>query len=160
MVDEWRWVMRGIWKVVATTLVVAFLAGLAHEVQAQKKKGAGAAVLLSPDEIKWGDVPGFPGVKLAAVQGDPAKGPHHAMIKFTPGFAAPMHHHSADHFVTVVTGTVVLTVDGQEKKLPPGSFFTFSGKKPHMTKCEAGAECLLSIDTRGKWDVVPEAAKK
>jgi hypothetical protein len=28
-----------------------------------------------------------------------------------------------------------------------------------MTKCEAGAERLLSVDARGKWDVVPEDTK-
>jgi hypothetical protein len=31
--------------------------------------------------------------------------------------------------------------------------------KPHMTKCEAGAACVLSMDVRGKWDVVAEAAE-
>jgi quercetin dioxygenase-like cupin family protein len=81
------------------------------------------------------------------------------MMKFPSGFAAPLHHHSSDHYVAVVAGTLVLTVDGQDKKLPAGSFFSFKDKKSHVTKCEAGAECILSLDVRGKWDVVPEAAK-
>ena len=81
------------------------------------------------------------------------------MIKFTPGFQAPLHHHSSDHFVSVIAGTVVLTVDGKDHKLPPGSYFSFKGKKPHMTKCDAGAECLLSLDARGKWDVIPQETK-
>jgi hypothetical protein len=28
-----------------------------------------------------------------------------------------------------------------------------------MTKCEAGAECILAMDVRSKWDVVPEGTK-
>jgi hypothetical protein len=27
---------------------------------------------------------------------------------------------------------------------------------PHATRCEAGAECVLAMDVRGKWDVVPQ----
>ena len=73
--------------------------------------------------------------------------------------AAPVHHHTANHSVTVVAGTLVLTVDGKDQKLPPGSFFTFTNKAQHATACEKGADCILSMDVRGKWDVVPEADK-
>ena len=61
--------------------------------------------------------------------------------------------------MTVVTGTLVLTVDGKDTKLPPGSYFAFTGKKSHFTKCDAGADCTLFIDNRAKWDVVPEGDK-
>jgi quercetin dioxygenase-like cupin family protein len=80
------------------------------------------------------------------------------MLKFDGGFAAPVHHHTENHSGTVVAGTLVLTVEGKEQKLPTGSFFSFSEKMPHATKCEAGADCVLSMDVRGKWDVVPEKA--
>ena len=50
----------------------------------------------------------------------------------------------------------MLTVDGKEAKLPAGSYFSFTGKKPHLTKCDATADCVIEIDSRGKWDVVPE----
>jgi quercetin dioxygenase-like cupin family protein len=129
-----------------------------YAVAADGPKG-GTAVLIPASEFKWADVPGFPGLKMAAIQGDPAKGAHHAMIKLPAGFVAPLHHHSSDHYVTVVSGTVLFTVDGKETKLPPGSYFSYTGKKQHITKCDAGAECILSMDTRGKWDVVPEKEK-
>ena len=76
------------------------------------------------------------------------------------GFTAGEHHHTADHSGTVVTGTLILTVDGKETRLPPGSYFAINGKRPHATKCDAAAECILAMDARGKWDVVPEAAAK
>jgi quercetin dioxygenase-like cupin family protein len=129
-----------------------------HAAAADSKKG-GNAVLVPASDLKWSDVPNFPGVKMAVLDGDPAKGTHHSMLKFVGGFAAPLHHHSSDHFGTVVAGTLVLTVDGKENKLPAGSFFSFKGKEKHMTKCEAGADCILSVDVRGKWDVVPEGPK-
>lgn len=142
----------------AFAMTLALAAFAPHAAEKDGKKG-GNAVLVPASDLKWSDVPGFPGVKLAVLQGDPAKGPHHSMIKFVGGFAAPLHHHSSDHYGTVVAGTLVLTVDGQETKLPAGSYFSFKGKKKHLTKCEAGAECVLSMDVRGKWDVVPADSK-
>jgi quercetin dioxygenase-like cupin family protein len=124
------------------------------------KKGGATAVFAPAADLKWTDVPEFPGVKLAPAQGDPAKGASHFFIKFAPGFSAPEHHHTANHYVTVLAGTLVLKVDGQDHSLSAGSFFSFTGQKKHTTRCAEGAECLLAIDCRGKWDVVPEAAPK
>lgn len=114
------------------------------------------AVFVDAKDIKWSEVPGFPGVQASTIEGNSEKGAHHAYMKFASGFAAPLHHHSADHFVTVVAGTLLLTVDGQEQRLPAGSYFSFKNKKAHATACAAGAECIISVDVRGKWDVVPE----
>lgn len=122
-------------------------------------KDKGAAVMTPAADLKWGDIPNLPGLKMAVVRGDPSKGASHFMMRFPAGFDAPLHHHSTDHYVSVISGTLVLTVDGKEQKLPSGSFFSFKGKKPHKTKCEAGADCVLAIDARGKWDVVPEESK-
>jgi quercetin dioxygenase-like cupin family protein len=119
----------------------------------------GNAALMPAGSVKWADVPGFPGVQMTVLQGDPAKGPHHSMIKFQGGFAAPLHHHTCDHYGTVVAGTLVLVVDGKENKLPAGSYFSFTGKKQHVTKCEAGADCVISLDARGKWDVLVDEGK-
>jgi quercetin dioxygenase-like cupin family protein len=62
------------------------------------------------------------------LQGSPAKGPHHSLIKLPAGFTAPLHHHTSDHYVAVVAGTIALTVDGKETKLPAGSFFSFTAR--------------------------------
>jgi len=51
-------------------------------------------------------------------------------------------------------------VDGKEASLPPGSYFSYVGKKKHTTRCDAVADCVIFMDARGKWDVVPvETAK-
>ena len=140
----------------AMTLAVAAVAP--NAIAKDMKKG-GDAALMPASSLKWSDVPGFPGVQMTVMQGNPDKGAHHSMLKLPGGFAAPLHHHTSDHFVTVVSGTLVLTVDGKETKLPAGSYFSFLGKKQHVTKCESGADCVLSVDSRGKWDVLPEDSK-
>ena len=122
--------------------------------------GGGTAVFMPAAELKWTDVAEFPGLKMAGVHGDPAKGASHFFIKLPAGFSAPVHYHNADHWVAVVTGTLMLTPEGgKETALPAGSGFGFTGKKRHATKCAEGGDCVLFIDARGKWDVVPVKKK-
>lgn len=123
-------------------------------------RAAGGAVYLPASELRWSDVPGNPGVQIAALQGDPGKGPSHFLLKFTGGFSAPLHYHSANHYVTVLAGTLVLAADGEERRLGAGSYFQFTAKKRHATRCEPGADCILSMDVRARWDVVPAAPPK
>ncbi len=149
--------IRSCFGAIGTALIISTVTAIPIVAQA---KGSGASVVTTAADLKWNDVPDFPGLKMAVASGDPAKGAGHFFIKFAPGFAAPLHHHNADHFVTVLGGTLVLNIDGKDAKLPAGSYFSFSGKKPHTTRCDAGAECILFIDARGKWDVIPEAAPK
>jgi quercetin dioxygenase-like cupin family protein len=147
---------KSIAAVFAMTMTVTAFAPLAT---AKDTKKAGSAVLMAASDLKWSDVANRPGVQRAVLRGDPDKGAHHAMLKLAGGFMVPLHHHSSDHYVTVLSGTMVFTVDGKEYKLPAGSYFSFVGKKQHLTKCEAGADCVLFVDSRGKWDVLPEEGK-
>lgn len=117
------------------------------------------ATLMNVDDIKFSMIPGFFGVYSATVEGDALNGPHHAFMKFDPGFSAPMHYHNADHYVAVLKGTMIFTVGGVEYKLPAGSYFSFVNKEPHATKCEMGSECLLFLDARGSWDIVTDATE-
>lgn len=148
---------------VGAVLALALAGGAfgAEKAKAPAKGGGGKAVLWAADELKWIDPAGAPpGVKMAVLWGDPAKGPHGAMHRFPAGFSAPLHHHTAGHHVVVVSGTLLLTPEGEaEKKLGPGSYFSLTGKKQHVTKCDAGAECVLFVDCGGPWDVVLAEAK-
>lgn len=117
----------------------------------------GKSVVKAKAELKWADA-GIPGVSTCAVQGDMAKGPSHFYLKYKAGFVSPVHHHSADHYVTTVAGNLVLIVDGKEHRLAPGSYFDFTGKAAHATRCEGDEDCVMFIDARSPWDVVPEAS--
>lgn len=146
--------------VIVCVLALPVVAAEKTAPKAVPKHAAAAATLVADTELKWNDVPEFPGVKMAPLHGAPAKGPSHFFLKLPSGFAAPMHFHNADHWVAVVSGTLVLAPEGGvEKSLPPGSGFSFTGKKKHTTKCAEGADCVLFIDARGKWDVIPTDKK-
>ena len=150
-------ITRSCFGAVGAALIVSAVAAIPVVAQA---KGSGTSVMTAAADLKWNDVANFPGVKMAVASGDPNKGASHFFIKFAPGFAAPLHHHNTDHFVSVVAGTVVLNIDGKDAKLPAGSYFSFTGKKPHTTKCDTGADCILFVDARSKWDIIPEATPK
>jgi quercetin dioxygenase-like cupin family protein len=106
------------------------------------------SVVTSQSEIKWASG-GTPGVSTAAVDGDMAKGASHFFLKYASGFVAPVHHHSPDHYVTTVSGNLVIIVDGKEQRVPPGSFFAFTGKQKHAARCEGSEDCVMFVDARG-----------
>jgi len=148
--------------VVCSTLVALATVSAAAQPAASKPVAAGPkATLVAVEELKWVDVPNTP-AKMATVKGDSAKGPHAAFIKLPGGFSAPLHSHTADHHVVVVAGTLTLTPEGgAAKKLGPGAWFEFTGKKKHVTTCDAGADCVLFSVGKAAWDLVPaDAAKK
>ena len=120
------------------------------------KMSDSSAMMMNAKDLKWTAAPDTPGVQVAVVEGDMKKGNHHAMHKFDAGLTVPMHHHSSVTYGTVVAGTLIVTLDGTEYRLPPGSFFTYKKNMPHATACAPGAECILSLDVRGKWDVLME----
>jgi mannose-6-phosphate isomerase-like protein (cupin superfamily) len=118
-------------------------------------KGPGKTVVTPVADLKWSDA-GIPGVTTAGADGDMKKGASHFFLKYAAGFVAPMHHHSPDHYGVIVSGNLVLiTHDGKEVKLAPGSYFSLKDKAPHAARCEGAQDCIMFIDARGRWDVVP-----
>lgn len=116
---------------------------------------AGQSVVTPSADLKWAGA-GIPGVSTAVADGNMTKGASHFYLKYAAGFVTPPHHHSPDHRVTTVSGTLVLIVQGKEHRLPPGSYFALLGKAVHVARCEGSEDCVMFIDARGPWDVVPQ----
>ncbi len=140
----------------AVVLVSAFALGPAFAQSPAK------AVFVPAGGLKWTGA-GAPGVATAVVDGDMAKGRSRFYLKYDAGFVAPVHHHSPDHYVTTITGNLVLIADGKEHRLAPGSYFAFIGKAKHAARCEGSEACVMFIEARGPWDAVlektPQAGK-
>lgn len=117
---------------------------------------AGEATMVTPKaDLKWKDM-GIPGVAAAPVSGDMEKGASRFFLKYPAGFVTPNHHHTTDHYVTVVSGNLTLTVAGKDYKLGPGSYFQLTGKAPHVAKVEGNEDAVMFIQADGPWDVVME----
>ena len=139
---------------IKTRLAAALALAVAASLVPVARAGSGAAATAAAG-LKWTDA-GIPGVKTALVQGDMAKGPSHFYLKYPARFTAPRHHHTPDHYATTVAGQLVLVVDGKDQRLAPGSYFAFTDKAVHAARCEGSEDCVMFIDARGPWDVVPD----
>ena len=113
---------------------------------------AGPTVVTPAAEVKWKDLGN--GIQAAQVSGDMAKGASRFFLKYPVGLVTPKHHHAADHYATVVSGTVTLTVNGKEHKLGPGSYFALTNKASHVAKVEGNQEVVFFIQADGPWNVV------
>lgn len=115
----------------------------------------GKAVVVTKSELKWKNM-GIPGVDAAPVSGNMKTGPSRFFLKYPAGFVTPSHHHSADHYATVMSGTITLTVNGKKHRLGPGSYFSLTDQAPHVAKVEGKEPAVFFIQADGPWDVVME----
>ena len=62
--------------------------------------------VVTPEQVKWTDRPGFEGVQFANISGDPSKpGIYVIRVKFSPGHMTRPHWHPEDRHVIVISGT-------------------------------------------------------
>jgi glyoxylate utilization-related uncharacterized protein len=114
----------------------------------------GPTVVVTTADLKWKDMGN--GIAAAPVSGDMAKGASRFFLKYPVGLITPKHHHSADHYVTVVSGEITLTVGGKDYKLGRGSYFALTKKASHVAKVEGKEEAVFFIQADGPWNVVLE----
>jgi anti-sigma factor ChrR (cupin superfamily) len=145
------------------TLSVAFGApGPAQTAsKAAPKPAASRLVVMPAGDVKWTDLdPGAPGVKVADLWGNHAQGAFGALFKLPAGFAAPLHTHTYDMKVVIVSGTYIQAPEGKpEFRLGPGSYFMQpGGNYRHTTTCDKASDCVFFVESRGKFDLIPVAA--
>ena len=137
------------------TKLMVMIALMAALMVASVAIGGEKTMVVPSANLVWKDM-GIPGVQAAVVTGDMAKGPSRFFLKYPVGFVTPAHHHTPDHYVTLVSGTLLLTVDGKETKLEPGSFFVQTNKAVHVAKVVGDQPAVMFIQADGPWDVVME----
>lgn len=133
----------------AISILVALMAGAPL-----LATGADPTVVVAKADLKWKDMGN--GITAAPVSGDMEKGASRFFLRYPVGLVTPSHHHDADHYVTVVSGTITLTVDGKDHKLGPGGYFALTNKAPHVAKVEGKEEAVFFIQADGPWNVVME----
>ena len=101
------------------------------------------------------DPAGAPGVKIATLWGDPAKGGFGAFFRLPAGFAAPLHTHTHPMNVVIVSGTYIQAPDGApEFRLGPASYLMQPGDDyRHTTSCDTTADCVFFVESEGPFDL-------
>jgi len=123
--------------------------------------GGSAPVFKPSADLKWMELnPAFPGIMIVDVWGDHAKSGYGAFLKFPPGFLSPLHTHTSDIKIVVISGTYTQAPDGKSTaRLGPGSYaFQPGGSYKHVSGCDKASECLLFIESPGPFDLLPVEA--
>jgi anti-sigma factor ChrR (cupin superfamily) len=129
-----------------------------------KKAAAVQPIFLPAADLKWTDLDptGAPGVKVASLWGDHAKGAFGAYFKLPAGFTVPLHTHTNVMKVAFLSGTYIQAPEGKaEVRLGPGSYMMQpGGNYRHTTSCDKASECLFFVEGSGKFDLkLVEAGK-
>ncbi|MGI9044322.1 MAG: DUF4437 domain-containing protein [Gemmatimonadaceae bacterium] len=107
-------------------------------------------------EMAWVDLDpsGAPGVKIATVRGDLKEGPFGAFLKLPAGFAAPLHKHTHEMRLAIVSGTYIQAQEGKpEFRLGPGSYLVQpGGDYRHTTACDKASDCVFYFESDGGFD--------
>jgi anti-sigma factor ChrR (cupin superfamily) len=115
-------------------------------------------VVMPASDMKWTDLdPGAAGVKVADLWGNHANGAFGALFKLPAGFAAPLHTHTYDMKVVIVSGTYIQAPEGKpEFRLGPGSYFLQpGGNYRHTTTCDKASDCVFLVESKGPFDLKP-----
>ncbi len=119
--------------------------------------GRQTPVFLPANDLKWTDLDpkGAPGVKVADLWGNHAKGAFGAYLKLPAGFAVPLHTHTHAMKVVFLSGTYIQAPEGKaEVRLGPGSYMMQPGANyRHTTSCDKAADCLLFVESNGAFDL-------
>jgi mannose-6-phosphate isomerase-like protein (cupin superfamily) len=115
---------------------------------------ASPTVVVPKADLKWKDMGN--GIAAAPVSGNMEKGASRFFLKYPIGLVTPKHHHDTDHYVTMLSGTVTLTVEGKDHRLGPGAYFALTNKASHTAKVEGNEEAVFFIQADGPWNVVME----
>jgi anti-sigma factor ChrR (cupin superfamily) len=157
-----------------TVLTIAAALMLAAGVPAQEpgrataknapKSAARQPIVMPAADLKWADLDPAtaPGVKVADLWGNHAKGAFGAFFKLPAGFAVPLHTHTHDMKVVFVSGTYIQVPEGKpEFRLGPGSYFMQPGRNyRHTTSCDKASECVFFVESNGAFDLkLVETAK-
>jgi quercetin dioxygenase-like cupin family protein len=112
--------------------------------------------------LKW--VPcgsGMPeGCEVAVLHGNPKTGASEVFVCMPQGYRFPAHWHTANERITMVKGTMSLTVKGGEViNARPGTYLFLPGKTAHSGQCGDTEACVLSVALDKPLDIHAAGAK-
>jgi len=141
-------------------LPATVLAQVPEEAKAKTapQEAASRLVVMPANDLKWTDLdPGAPGVKIAVLWGNPAQGEFGAFLKLPAGFSAPLHTHTSDMKVVIISGTYIQAPEGRpEFRLGAGSYFMQPGDDyRHTTSCDKASDCVFFVESKGNFDLKP-----
>jgi quercetin dioxygenase-like cupin family protein len=114
-------------------------------------------MMVKPGDLKWEDLPGLPGAKVAVLEGPIDKtNPVTFRVKLPANYEVPPHWHPSDEHVTVISGAINLGMgDKLDRKkttaLTAGGFAIMPAKAHHFAWTKS--ETILQVHGMGPWAI-------
>ena len=137
-------------------LLVAAGTSFADNTAKAGKPAAQPLVSFPTADLKWRELAGTGGIKVADVRGSiTGKGAYDAFVIFPAGKDNPYHLHTQNLPTVVLKGTFYAVIDGKRTEYPAGSFYNLPANMPHYSGCAKGDDCLLFQYQADHFDLVP-----
>ncbi len=140
---------------VAIPLVAMVL--MAPRARSVEPAKAMAPLPIASADLKWTDLDpvGAPGAKIAALWGNHQNSPFGAFFKLPAGFKVPLHTHTHEMKLVIVSGTYIQGPEGQQDfRLGPGSYLLQpGGNYRHTTSCDQASDCVFFVESDGPFDL-------
>jgi len=111
-------------------------------------------VAVKPSGIAWEKAEGMPeGMMVSHLTGESSAAPFVDMLKMARGTRVPLHWHSANHIVSVVSGMLVIGKEGRPDEaagmeVGPGGYYRITAKAPHWTFAKEDTIVVVSGDQK------------
>ena len=149
-------------RILSSVLCIALAVLLTRDANSADQTSAVSPIPIPSADLKWIDLDpnGAPGVKVATLWGDHRSGAFGAFFRLPAGFSAPLHAHTHEMKLVIVSGTYIQGPDGKpEFQLGPGSYLMQPGGSYwHTTSCDPASECLFFVESGGAFDLQPANA--
>ena len=141
-------------KVVVVAAILGLSALLSPWVTQEKEKDT---QVVKASAVKWEKMEGMPeGFWISHPTGDPDSAPWVCMVKMAKGTLVPLHSHSPNNVMTVVSGTVEFGKEGKPgegsgMEVGAGGYCRMASNQPHWTY--AKEECVFVVSGDKKNDI-------
>lgn len=138
---------------IAAALIVPFSTAAQQMAAGDMRATAVASLEWAPLELE-----GFaPGLALAVIHGDPAAPdkPYTLRLRFPDGYAFPAHWHPNAENLTVLSGTFLLSMEGEQagplETYHPGDYLYIPGGMAHSGRVQG--ETIVQLHGMGPFEV-------
>jgi quercetin dioxygenase-like cupin family protein len=126
-----------------------------------RSAGEPAFVRITPEQIRWQDMPDSFGGQIANIAGDPnGHGLYVQRVRFPPHVMDRPHWHPGDRYVTVIkgtwyTGTGATFDPARAVPLKPGSYMFHPARALHWDGSNSDEEVIVQVVGLGPVETTP-----